>query len=49
MEESFGGLIRDGITYEHVKKYLRIVSNEDSSYIEEINEYIEDANRHEAK
>ncbi len=46
LEESFGGLLREGqLSYENLKKTLEIISNEDPSYIEEINQYIEDAKK----
>lgn len=41
LEESFAGLIRNGIPYDQVKARLKIVS-EDSGYIKEIWEYIEE-------
>lgn len=46
LEEAFGGLIRDGITIEQIKNHLDFVSLEDPSYIDEINEYISDAQKH---
>lgn len=42
LEESFGGLIRDGIPAETVKKII-IISTEEPELIDEINEYIDDA------
>lgn len=48
LEESFGGLIRDNkLSYKDVKKVLKLKSDEDPTYIEEINQYIEDANNNE--
>lgn len=45
LEESFGGLIRKlKIPYDNVKDILRIVSDEEPSYIDEIWGYINDAN-----
>ena len=44
LEESFGGLIRtDHYTLQDVKEYIIITSNEDPSYIEDINVYWEHA------
>lgn len=43
LEEAFGGLIRENISLEDIKKYLKIISSEDPSYIDEIKEYIDDA------
>jgi|SRR5579863_3730218 len=43
LEESFGGLVRAGISREVLKKNLKLVSS-DSSLILEIQEYIETAN-----
>ena len=42
LEESFGGLIREGIPNEHVKN-ITLISEEEPDLIDEINEYIEDA------
>lgn len=44
IEESFGGLIRtDHYTLQDVTEYIIITSNEDPSYIEDINVYWEHA------
>ena len=44
LEESFGGLIRrDHINYNILKQTLIIISDEDPDYIEEVDNYIEDA------
>ena len=44
LEESFGGLIRtDHYTLQDVTEYIIITSNEDPSYIEDINVYWEHA------
>jgi hypothetical protein len=42
LEESFGGLIRNGVSDELVKG-IKLISDEEPDLIEEINEYIEDA------
>ena len=48
LEESFGGLIRDNkVSYKDLKKVLKLKSDEDPTYIEEINQYIEDAQKNE--
>lgn len=45
LEESFGGLIReDGLDYDMIIKTLVLVSEENPDYIDEINEYMKDAN-----
>lgn len=45
LEESFGGLIReDGVDYYMLIKTLVLVSEENPDYIDEINEYMKDAN-----
>ena len=45
LEEAFGGLIReDKIPYEELQSIIELVSEEDEDYIEEINQYIKDAN-----
>ena len=44
LEESFGGLIRtDGYSLSELKKFLDIQSNEVPEWIDEINEYMEQA------
>ena len=44
IEESFGGLIRsDGLTLHEVKDNIIIISEEDPSYIDDINDYWEHA------
>lgn len=47
LEEAFGGLIREGIDIQHIRRFMEFVSIEDPSYIDEINEYISDAQKHE--
>ncbi|HFF9491355.1 STAS-like domain-containing protein [Serratia bockelmannii] len=42
LEESFGGLIRNGYSAEKVKS-IKIISNEEPELIEEIMEYIDEA------
>lgn len=45
LEESFGGLIRvDKLDYQTIVDTIELVSEEDEEYIEEINNYLEDAN-----
>ena len=40
IEESFGGLIRsDGLSLQEVKDNIIIISDEDPSYIDDINDY----------
>ena len=44
LEEAFGGLIRnDNFTYEQLKSVIDFKSEEDSEYINEINDYLKDA------
>ncbi len=44
LEEAFGGLIRnDNFTYEQLNNIIEFKSEEDSEYINEINEYLKDA------
>nr|WP_297167530.1 STAS-like domain-containing protein [uncultured Dysgonomonas sp.] len=44
LEEAFGGLIRiDKIEYPLIKKKIKFISLEYPDYIDEINEYLEDA------
>lgn len=44
LEESFGGLIRAGISYEKVNSICEhLVSNEDPSLIDEIKDYVSEA------
>lgn len=46
LEEAFGGLVRKGISYKDVLGLSdRITSNEDTSLIDEIKEYINDAGK----
>lgn len=48
LEESFGGLIRvNKLSYLDLKKSLVLVANEDPDYIEEIEDYLSDANENE--
>jgi hypothetical protein len=44
LEESFGGLIRAGISREVIKKLL-VIESKDQDYIDEIWEYIEEARK----
>lgn len=45
LEEAFGGLIREcKLSYQDIKAHLLLKSDDDPSYIEEINGYISDAN-----
>lgn len=44
IEESFGGLIRnDFFSMEEIRDHIIIVSNEDPSYIDDINTYLQNA------
>ena len=46
LEEAFGGLVRkEGFTAEDLKRRLDFKSDDDSSYLIEIEEYISDATR----
>lgn len=50
LEESFGGLIReDNIEYTDIKKYLTIISEEEDYLIDDINNYLADANNEKSK
>jgi hypothetical protein len=42
LEESFGGLVREGISKKQIKKRL-VINSKDKDYIDEIWEYIEEA------
>ena len=44
LEEVFGGLIRDGFDWIHLQRVLLIVSKEEPYLVEEIWDYIDDAN-----
>ena len=44
LEEAFGGLVRKGITSEKIKELI-IFHSEDEILIEEINDYIDDAEK----
>lgn len=45
LEEAFGGLVRiEGIKKEDILKRLKFISNEDTSLITKIRQYIEEAN-----
>ncbi len=47
IEESFGGLIRvDGLSLQEIKNHLIIISEEDETYINEINFYLQNAWEH---
>lgn len=44
IEESFGGLIRsDGLTLQELQESIILISDEDPSYIDDINDYWEHA------
>lgn len=44
LEEAFGGLIRiNNISYSEIKNTLILISDEDEDYIEEINQYLLEA------
>lgn len=44
LEEAFGGLIRiNNISYSDIKNTLILISDEDEDYIEEINQYLLEA------
>lgn len=48
LEEVFGGLIREEhISYQELKDYLVVISEEEPELIDEINQYIEDAHANE--
>lgn len=48
LEEAFGGLIReDKIPYDYLKNHMKIKSDEDEIYINEINIYMESAHKKE--
>lgn len=48
LEESFGGLIRiDKMNYPLIKSTLSFVSNDDPEYIDEINNYLQEAHEKE--
>lgn len=45
LEEAFGGLIREcKLSYQDIKAHLQLKSDDDPSYIDEINGYLYDAN-----
>lgn len=45
LEEAFGGLIREcKLAYQDIMAHLHLKSDDDPSYIDEINGYISDAN-----
>lgn len=44
LEESFGGLIREGFKYNDIKKYIIFISNEDDTIIPKIEKYLKEAN-----
>ncbi|WP_169308013.1 STAS-like domain-containing protein [Brevundimonas subvibrioides] len=43
LEEAFGGLVREGLSVEELRRLLKVVSNTDSSLVSEVWFYIEDA------
>lgn len=46
LEESFGGLVRNGFNDTTIHEQITLISNDDPSIIEEVNEYIrEEMNR----
>lgn len=44
LEESFGGLIREGFKYSDIKKCIIFISNEDDTIIPKIEKYLKEAN-----
>lgn len=47
IEESFGGLVReDGLSLQEIKDHLIIISEEDETYINEIDFYLQNAWEH---
>lgn len=44
LEESFGGLVRNGYSSDLILKRINFVSNDDPSYIEEIIGYLKEGN-----
>lgn len=50
LEESFGGLIRENkIDLQTIKKSLKLISQEEPALLDEINEYLQDADRESKK
>lgn len=50
LEESFGGLVReDKISYDFLKAHLKIKSDEDDIYVDEIWDYIDKAQKAESE
>ena len=50
LEESFGGLIRnDKFTLAILQQYINFISEEDPDYINEINQYLSEADEHSTK
>lgn len=45
LEESFGGLIREGFSLSDIKQKISFISTEDPSIVDEINEYLEDESK----
>lgn len=43
LEEAFGGLVRAGFSPEQINSLIRVNSEDDPSYLEEIQSYINDA------
>ncbi len=43
LEETFGGLVRAGISADVLAQRMKILSTEDPSLIQEVSEYIQDA------
>jgi hypothetical protein len=46
LEESFGGLIRENkVPLDVIKRTIKLISHEEPSLLDEINEYLEDAHK----
>ncbi|QFU30250.1 STAS-like domain-containing protein [Brevundimonas sp. Bb-A] len=43
LEEAFGGLVRAGLEVERILQQVKIKSDDDPSYIDEVKEYVRDA------
>lgn len=43
LEEAFGGLIRKGISYEDIQRYLQVVWNSNPRKLQQINNFIKKA------
>ena len=50
LEESFGGLIRvHKLPYDRIMKLMKLISNEEEYLIEDVNDYLNDANEESKK